>query len=133
MAPGEFKCIGFLPTRQNITPGASRNQVIAVATGNRVVAGPALEAVMSIHTIQDVITRQANAALAAKEESIQGLLKATRDAREQEMKDILTSETKKIEAELTLGYETKLQNELAHLRGNIFVKLKMAISRSTST
>ena len=65
---------------------------------------------------EDGITRQANAALAAKEESIQSLLKATNDAREQEMKDILTSEGKKLNDELALDYQTKLQNELAAMK-----------------
>lgn len=65
---------------------------------------------------EDSITRQANAALAAKEESIQSLLKATSDAREQEMKDILTEETKRISSELELQYQTQLQNELASMK-----------------
>lgn len=62
---------------------------------------------------EDSITRQANAALAAKEEAVQSLMKATSDAREQEMKDVLTEEAKKIASELELQYQDRLQNELA--------------------
>lgn len=65
---------------------------------------------------EDSITRQANAALAAKEDGIQSLLKATSDAREKEMKDILTEEAKRISAELELHHQTQLQNELAHMK-----------------
>jgi len=65
---------------------------------------------------EDHITRQANAALAAKEDSIQSLMKATNDAREQEMKDVLTNEANRIASELELDYQQKLQNELAQMK-----------------
>lgn len=65
---------------------------------------------------EDSITRQANAALQAKEESVQSLLRATSDAREQETKDVLTVETKRIVSELELDYQMKLQNELAQMK-----------------
>ncbi|KAL7536891.1 hypothetical protein ACHAXR_007461 [Thalassiosira sp. AJA248-18] len=65
---------------------------------------------------EDSITRQANAALAAKEEGVQSLLKATSDAREQEVKDILTEETKRISDELQLQYQTQMQNESASMK-----------------
>lgn len=65
---------------------------------------------------EDRITRQANAALAAKEESVQSLLKATSDAREQEMKEVLTEEAKRIAEELELRQQTELQNELARMK-----------------
>jgi len=73
---------------------------------------------------EDHITRQANAALAAKEENIQSLMKATSDAREQEMKDVLTSETKRIAGDLELEYQQKLQNELAQVKQGHKVKLE---------
>ncbi|KAL7546672.1 hypothetical protein ACHAWF_010008 [Thalassiosira exigua] len=65
---------------------------------------------------EDGITRQANAALAAKEEGIQGRLKATSEAREQEMKELLEEETKRISSELELQYETKFQNGMAQAK-----------------
>eukprot|EP00584_Thalassiosira_punctigera_P001672 CAMPEP_0172538634 /NCGR_PEP_ID=MMETSP1067-20121228/9990_1 /TAXON_ID=265564 ORGANISM="Thalassiosira punctigera, Strain Tpunct2005C2" /NCGR_SAMPLE_ID=MMETSP1067 /ASSEMBLY_ACC=CAM_ASM_000444 /LENGTH=652 /DNA_ID=CAMNT_0013324175 /DNA_START=129 /DNA_END=2087 /DNA_ORIENTATION=- len=65
---------------------------------------------------EDQITRQANAALAAKEESVQGLLKATSDAREQEMKEVLEAEARRIADELELQHQTQLQNELARMK-----------------
>ena len=65
---------------------------------------------------EDVITRQANAALQAKEDSIANLLRATADAREKETQDILSNETRRITGELELEYTTKLQNELARMK-----------------
>ena len=65
---------------------------------------------------EDVITRQANAALQAKEDSIANLLRATSEAREKEAQDVLTQETKRITDELELEYTTKLQNELAKMK-----------------
>ena len=80
---------------------------------------------------EDVITRQANAALAAKEESIQGLMKATSDAREQEVKDILANETKRITNELELDYQQKLQNELAQMKSNHATELEKHVETMT--
>lgn len=65
---------------------------------------------------EDVITRHANAALAAKEEGIQTLMKATEDAGEAEMKDMLTNETKIIATKLEADYEQRLQDELAQMK-----------------
>lgn len=65
---------------------------------------------------EDLITRQANAALAAKDDSIQELLKATGEAREQETKSILTAETKRINSALELEYNNKLANELGEAK-----------------
>lgn len=65
---------------------------------------------------EDVITRQANAALQAKEDSIANLLRATSEAREKEAQDVLSSETKRITDELELEYTSKLQNELAKMK-----------------
>ena len=73
---------------------------------------------------EDVITRQANAALAAKEESIQGLMKATSDAREQEMKDVLSNETRRIANEMELDYQTKLQNDIAQIKSDHATELE---------
>lgn len=65
---------------------------------------------------EDVITRQANAALQAKEDSIANLMRATSEAREKEARDVLSSETKRITDELELEYSSKLQNELAKMK-----------------
>lgn len=65
---------------------------------------------------EDTITRQANAALQAKEDSIANLLRSTSEAREKETQDILSNETKRITDELELEYSTKLQNELAKMK-----------------
>mmetsp|Transcript_4762 Transcript_4762/g.11980 ORF Transcript_4762/g.11980 Transcript_4762/m.11980 type:complete len:663 (+) Transcript_4762:125-2113(+) len=65
---------------------------------------------------EDQITRQANAALAAKEESVQSLMRATSDAREQETKEVLEGETRRIAGELELQYQQRLQNELAQMK-----------------
>jgi hypothetical protein len=65
---------------------------------------------------EDVITRQANAALQAKEDSIANLLRATTEARDKETQDILVNETKRITDELELEYTSKLQNELAKMK-----------------
>ena len=65
---------------------------------------------------EDLITRQANAALAAKDDSIQQLLKATGEAREQETKNILAAETKRIHSALELDYKNKLANELGEMK-----------------
>ena len=65
---------------------------------------------------EDTITRQANAALQAKEDSIANLLRSTSEAREKETQDILSNETKRIADELELEYSTKLQNELAKMK-----------------
>ncbi|EJK46320.1 hypothetical protein THAOC_35018 [Thalassiosira oceanica] len=65
---------------------------------------------------EDLITRQANAALVAKDDSIQELLKATGEAREQETKNILTAETKRIHSALELDYKNKLANELGEMK-----------------
>eukprot|EP00573_Skeletonema_grethae_P003111 CAMPEP_0201691808 /NCGR_PEP_ID=MMETSP0578-20130828/4862_1 /ASSEMBLY_ACC=CAM_ASM_000663 /TAXON_ID=267565 /ORGANISM="Skeletonema grethea, Strain CCMP 1804" /LENGTH=643 /DNA_ID=CAMNT_0048177071 /DNA_START=26 /DNA_END=1957 /DNA_ORIENTATION=+ len=65
---------------------------------------------------EDVITRQANAALQAKEDSIANLMRATSEAREKEARDVLSSETKRITEELELEYSSKLQNELAKMK-----------------
>ena len=77
---------------------------------------------------EDVITRQANAALAAKEESIQGLMKATSDAREQEMKDVLTNETRRIANEMELDYQTKLQNDIAQIKSDHATELETHVN-----
>lgn len=73
---------------------------------------------------EDTITRQANAALQAKEESTHSLLQATASAREQETKDILASETNRISNELQLEYQQKMQNELAQLKENYVKELE---------
>jgi len=65
---------------------------------------------------EDVITRQANAALQAKEDSIANLLRATSEAREKEAQDVLNSETQRVTEELELEYTSKLQNELAKIK-----------------
>jgi len=65
---------------------------------------------------EDVITRQANAALQAKEDSIANLLRATSEAREKETQDVLSQERKRITDELGLEYTSKLQNELAKMK-----------------
>jgi len=65
---------------------------------------------------EDVITRQANAALQAKEDSIANLLRATTEAREKETQDIVMNETRRITDELELEYTSKLQNELAKMK-----------------
>jgi len=65
---------------------------------------------------EDVITRQANAALQAKEDSIANLLRATSEAREKETQDVLSSEMKRVTEELELEYTSKLQNELAKMK-----------------
>jgi len=65
---------------------------------------------------EDVITRQANAALQAKEDSIANLLRATTEAREKETQDIVLNETRRITDELELEYTSKLQNELAKMK-----------------
>ena len=65
---------------------------------------------------EDVITRQANAALQAKEDSIANLLRATTEAREKETQDIVLNETRRITDELELEYTSKLQNELARMK-----------------
>lgn len=80
---------------------------------------------------EDVITRQANAALSAKDESIQGLMKATNDAREQEMKNALTNESERISKELELDYEQKLQNELAQMKSNHATALEGHVNKMT--
>jgi len=77
---------------------------------------------------EDVITRQANAALAAKEESIQGLMKATSDAREQEMKDVLGNETRRIANELEFDYQTKLQNDIAQIKSDHATELETHVN-----
>jgi len=77
---------------------------------------------------EDVITRQANAALAAKEESIQGLMKATSDAREQEMKDVLSNETTRLANELELDYQTKLQNDIAQIKSDHATELETHVN-----
>jgi len=77
---------------------------------------------------EDSIARQANAALAAKEESIQSLLKATSDAREAETKEILTEETKRIASELELDYQSKLQNQLAQMKQGHAAELEGHVS-----
>ncbi|KAK1745915.1 MICOS complex subunit MIC60 [Skeletonema marinoi] len=65
---------------------------------------------------EDVITRQANAALQAKEDSIANLLRATSEAREKETQDVLSSEMKRVTDELELEYTSKLHNELAKMK-----------------
>ncbi|KAL7495199.1 hypothetical protein ACHAWT_003674 [Skeletonema menzelii] len=65
---------------------------------------------------EDVITRQANAALQAKEDSIANLLRATSEARAKETQDVLSQERKRITDELGLEYTSKLQNELAKMK-----------------
>ncbi|KAL9182524.1 hypothetical protein ACHAXT_013176 [Thalassiosira profunda] len=80
---------------------------------------------------EDSITRQANAALAAKEESIQGLLKATSEAREKEVQDILTEETKRLADEMNLEYESKLQNELAAAKQSHATELEGHVATMT--
>eukprot|EP00577_Skeletonema_sp_RCC1716_P005995 CAMPEP_0113430692 /NCGR_PEP_ID=MMETSP0013_2-20120614/33156_1 /TAXON_ID=2843 ORGANISM="Skeletonema costatum, Strain 1716" /NCGR_SAMPLE_ID=MMETSP0013_2 /ASSEMBLY_ACC=CAM_ASM_000158 /LENGTH=636 /DNA_ID=CAMNT_0000319573 /DNA_START=83 /DNA_END=1993 /DNA_ORIENTATION=- /assembly_acc=CAM_ASM_000158 len=65
---------------------------------------------------EDVITRQANAALQAKEDSIANLLRATSEAREKETQDVLSSEMKRVTDELEMEYTSKLQNELAKMK-----------------
>lgn len=73
---------------------------------------------------EDTITRQANAALQAKEESIQSLLQATSAAREKETEEILSSETKRITSELQFEYQQKLQNELAAMKEKYMKELE---------
>ena len=65
---------------------------------------------------EDVITRQANAALQAKEDSIANLLRATTEAREQETQDVLSNEMKRMTEEMELEYTSKLQSELAKMK-----------------
>jgi hypothetical protein len=64
---------------------------------------------------EDVITRHANAALAAKEEGIQGLMKAASDAREKEMEEALAKETRVIAEGFELDYQRRLQDEIARM------------------
>ena len=65
---------------------------------------------------EDMITRQANAALVAKDESVAELMRAASEAREKETRDVLEGETKRITDELELEYSNKLQNELAKMK-----------------
>jgi len=65
---------------------------------------------------EDLITRQANAALAAKEEVVQSMLKATTEALEQETKDILSSEIERISSELEIQYKNRLANDLGGMK-----------------
>jgi len=81
---------------------------------------------------EDVITRHANAALAAKEEGIQTLMKATEDAREAEMKDMLTNETKIIATKLEADYEQRLQDELAQMKAVYATDLDEYCTKMTS-
>lgn len=81
---------------------------------------------------EDVITRHANAALAAKEEGIQTLMKATEDAREAEMKDMLTNETKIIATKLESDYEQRLQDELAQMKAVYATDLDEYCTKMTS-
>ena len=81
---------------------------------------------------EDVITRHANAALAAKEEGIQTLMKATEDAREAEMKDMLTNETKIITSKLEADYEQRLQDELAQMKAVYATELDEYCTKMTS-
>ena len=81
---------------------------------------------------EDVITRHANAALAAKEEGIQTLMKATEDAREAEMKDMLTNETKIIATKFEADYEQRLQNELAQMKAVYATDLDEYCTKMTS-
>lgn len=81
---------------------------------------------------EDVITRHANAALAAKEEGIQDLMKATSDARDKEMEDALTRETRIVAEGLELDYEQRLQNELAAMKQAHAVELNGYVSVMTT-
>jgi len=81
---------------------------------------------------EDAITRQANAALAAKEENIQSLIKATNEARDAEMQEILANETKRITSELEWEYTQKLQNELAQLKQSHAAELEKHLTTMTN-
>ena len=81
---------------------------------------------------EDVITRHANAALAAKEEGIQDLMKATSDARDKEMEDALARETRIVAEGLELDYQQRLQNELAAMKQTHAVELNGYVSAMTT-
>ncbi len=81
---------------------------------------------------EDVITRHANAALAAKEEGIQGLMKAASDAREKEMEDALAKETRVIAEGFELDYQQRLQDEIARMKQAHAVELDGYISKMTN-
>ncbi|KAL7429252.1 hypothetical protein ACHAXH_001010 [Discostella pseudostelligera] len=81
---------------------------------------------------EDAITRQANAALAAKEENIQSLIKATNEARDNETQEILANETKRITSELEWEYTQKLQNELAQLKQSHAAELEKHLTTMTN-
>ncbi|KAL3807430.1 hypothetical protein ACHAXA_003959 [Cyclostephanos tholiformis] len=80
---------------------------------------------------EDVITRHANAALAAKEEGIQGLMKAANDAREKEIEDVLAKETKVVAEKLELDFQQRLQDELASMKQAHAVELDGYNSKMT--
>lgn len=69
-----------------------------------------------IREAEDSITRQANEALRAKEESMQNLLAAMRDGREKEMQDSVQAEVEKIRGDLELEYQKRLQNSLGEMK-----------------
>eukprot|EP00804_Cyclotella_cryptica_P012891 CCRYP_002247-RB/>CCRYP_002247-RB protein AED:0.19 eAED:0.19 QI:94/1/1/1/0.5/0.33/3/245/620 len=69
-----------------------------------------------IREAEDSITRQANEALRAKDESMQNLLAAMRDGREKEMQDSVQAEVDKIRGDLELEYQKRLQNALAEMK-----------------
>ncbi len=81
---------------------------------------------------EDLITRHANAALAAKEEGIQGLMKATSDARDKELEDALARETKIVAERLDFDYQQRLQNELAAMKQAHAVELDGYVSKMTT-
>jgi len=65
---------------------------------------------------EDSITRQANAALQAKDEGLAALLKESSAAREAEARDALAEDTRRVAAELELEHRTRRANELGELK-----------------
>lgn len=65
---------------------------------------------------EDTITRQANAALQAKEESIQIVLSAQKQAQDAERLDILETEEKRLTLQIEAQYSQQLDEELAKIK-----------------
>lgn len=73
---------------------------------------------------EDVLTRQANAALQEKENGIQAVIKANAEAQEAEHKADLESMEAKLNAELDAKYETAYADKLAQEKSSFVQELE---------
>jgi len=77
---------------------------------------------------EDVLSRQANAALQQKEDAIQGLVKATTDAQAKEYEAQLVSTHERLEVELSAKFEAEAAKKLAEAKSQFMQELETKVA-----